>query len=222
MVRAKGEADLFELAQAAGKEGISPSKEGIPEFRILPGSESRGINQDGDDPGFETRVRSPQSGTRASNKTTDSKKSDTGKTPGRPRGSAQERTLSDIADTLEEKFTVIFTLLAVPLPVTGTYGVENAPKAVRALLSIAKRRPLVMKALMTVADGADGLEIGAFAAGLAVAVQVDMQRIQPDSLPARATGVTAVVEKYFMEEPPVQNPGMTKQESNAARFQPIP
>lgn len=220
MVRAKGEADLFELAQAAGKEGVSPSKEGIPEFRILPGSESRGINQDGDDPGFETRVKPPTN--RSSAKADTAKSGTEKKTPGRPRGSAQERTLSDIADTLEEKFTVIFTLLAVPLPVTGTYGVENAPKAVRALLSIAKRRPLVMKALMTVADGADGLEIGAFAAGLAVAVQVDMQRIQPDSLPARATGVTAVVEKYFMEEPPVQNPGMTKQESNAARFQPIP
>jgi hypothetical protein len=138
-----------------------------------------------------------------------------------PRGSAIEKTAADIAETLEEKFALIFGLLTNALPVTGTYGVENSPKAVRALMDIGKRRPAVMRALLKIADGADGMEIAKFALGLAVAVQVDMQKMNGDELIARSVGVTEVLEKYFLDpEEQSPNSNVTEQTTHA-RFQPV-
>jgi hypothetical protein len=110
-------------------------------------------------------------------------------------------------------------VLSMAMPVTGTYGVENSEKTVKALISIAKRRPKLLKVLSRAADGADGLEIGRYLAGLAVAVQVDMQRIPYDSMPAKATGVTAIVEKFFLDESQ-PNENVTEQVTHA-RFQPV-
>ena len=219
MVRPKVvEADLFALAEAAGKEG--PRKEeGVPVGGLLQGS--RGINQDGDDPGFETRVKPPTKSTNASAAKAGSEKQTSSKGPGRPRGTAQERTLQEVADGLEENFVILFSLLSNPLPVTGTYGVENSGKACAAILSIAKRRPLVMKALLVAADGSDGLQLLSFVAGLMFAVQVDLGRMPADSMGARVTGVTKIVEQYFLNDEPQDNPNVTEQVTNAPRFQPV-
>jgi hypothetical protein len=138
-----------------------------------------------------------------------------------PRGNSVEKTAADIAETLEEKFALIFGLLTNALPVTGTYGVENSPKAVRALIDIGKRRPAVMRALMKIADGADGMELGKFAMGLAVAVQVDLQKMQGDELIARTVGVTEIMEKYFLD-PDMRGPNDSVMEQvTHARFQPV-
>jgi hypothetical protein len=140
-----------------------------------------------------------------------------------PRGTVVEKQAADIAETLEEKFAVIFGLMTGVAPVTGTYGVENSPKAIRALLDIGKRRPAVMRALLTVANGADGLEIGKFILGIVVALQVDFGKLQGDEMPARVFGVTDIIEQFFVPEnqPPTDNPNVTGQATNAPRFQPV-
>lgn len=214
MVRAAKEDDLYSLAAQAGKED-DPKEEGVSLKPVFLGPQSGRIDE-----GFETRVKAPD---RTAQKTS-ARKTETAaekKGPGRPRGSTTERAAADIAETLEEKFALIFGLLTSALPVTGTYGVENSGKAVKSLLDIGKRRPAVMRALMKIADGADGLEIGKFALGLAVALQVDMGRMLGDALPARATGVTEVIEKYFMEDSGENdNPSVVNQVTHA-RFQPV-
>jgi hypothetical protein len=140
-----------------------------------------------------------------------------------PRGSQPEKVAADIAETLEEKFTLIFGTMAGALPVTSVYGVENSPKAVRALLDIGKRRPMVMRALVKIADGADGLEVGKFIGGIAMAVQVDLGRVDGNSMPAHVFGVTEILEKFFVEqEADPNNPSVTKQDvQDAPRFSTI-
>lgn len=140
-----------------------------------------------------------------------------------PRGSQPEKVAADIAETLEEKAALIFGTLSGVLPVTSVYGTENSPKAVRALLDIGKRRPMVMRALIKIADGADGLEVGKFAAGVAMAIQVDLGRVDGNSLPARTFGVTEILEKYFVEQGvDPENPSVMKQDvADAPRFSTI-
>jgi hypothetical protein len=210
MVRAAAKADskeddLFALAEKGGPD----AKEGLPVGTVLLGSDGlRGIDEKGD-PGFKTRVKAPDDKTAA--------KPAAAKLP---RGSAAEKTAADIAENLEEKFAVIFSLLTNALPVTGVYGVENSPKAVRALMDIGKRRPVVMRVLMKIADGADGMEIGKFLAGLAIAVQVDLGKMQGDELFAKTVGVTEVLEKYFLNTEEAPNENVTVQATHA-RFQPV-
>ena len=206
--KAASEDDLFALADQGGPE----AEAGLSERRVLFGTERQVT-----DPGFETRVKPPADKAKPSKeqpKTTDRAKL--------PRGTQVEKQAADIGETLEEKFAVIFGLLSSAMPVTGTYGVENSPKAIRALLDIGKRRPAVMRALMTVANGADGLEIGKFVLGLAVCVQVDFGKLQGSELPARVFGVTDILEQFFVDEnAPQQNPNVTEQATNAPRFQPV-
>lgn len=217
MVRkSEEENDLFKLAAQAGKE--ESAQDGISLDPIFLGPEQRGINQEGDDPGFETRVKPPARRGRP-RKTDDGEAT---KKPVRPRSSASERTAAEISEALQSKFDEFFAVVSIGMPVTGIYGIENSEKAVKALMSIGKRRPKLMQALMRVADGADGIDVGRYVLGLIFAVQVDMQRLPYDSIPAKATGVTAIVEKHFMSDgESAQNPGMTTQETTSGRFTPV-
>lgn len=219
MVRTAKEDDLFKLAAQAGKED-DPAQEGLSLQPIFLGPESGRVDE-----GFETRVK-PPSGSPASGKNTSgnstSGKTAEKKTVGRPRGSATERSIGEVQDAIQQKFDEAFAVVSIGLPVTGTYGVENSEKAVKALISIAKRRPKLLKALLRVADGADGIEIGRYILGVGVALQVDMGRIPPDALPARVTGVTEVVNKYFIDTEGGEhvNANVTEQ-ATSARFQPV-
>lgn len=208
MVRSAGkeDEDLFTLAT---KGGTTPAEKGLPVESVLLGAGPQGITQPGDpnDSGFQTRVKTPGSARED-------------KPKAKPRGSATERSVAEIQESVQEKFDEALSVLSIGMPVTGTYGVENSEKAVKALFSIAKRRPKLLAALSKVADGADGIEIGRYMLGLSVAVQVDLQRIPYDSLPAKATGVTAIVEKYFLDDSETPNQNVTEQVTHA-RFQPV-
>jgi hypothetical protein len=219
MVR-KAEDDLYALAAKAGTEAEASTKAGVSVGTIFlePESGQRPINEKGDDPGFETRVKPPRGRPR---KTADTKP-DEPKPRGRPSRTAVERSSQEIADALQQKADEFFAVISIGLPVTGTYGVENSEKSIKALMAIAKRRPGLMKALMRVADGADGLDLGRTVLGLGVALQVDLGRIPADMLIARATGVTAIVEKYFADNDGPQNENVTTQVTHASpRFTPV-
>lgn len=206
----KAEDDLFKLAAQAGS-GDTEAEDRFPDEGIF-----RSAREVKAAPGFETRVKDPTVKPDKAEKP----KADRAKMP---RGSQVEKTAADIAETLEEKFATIFGLLSGIAPVTGTYGAENSGKAVRALLDIGKRRPSVMKAIVKIADGADGLELGKFALGLVAAFQVDTGRMDAGHLVARSTGVTDIVEKYFMgPAEPADNSATPSQAVNsAAIFEPI-
>jgi hypothetical protein len=210
--KAAQEDDLFALA---AKGGSAEAEVGFPDGGILLGPDGRrGVNPAPDE-GFKTRVKPPVNA------------KDTPKevpTKRLPRGNVAEKQAADIAETLEEKFAMLFGLLAGVVPVTSTYGTENAPKAITALLDIGKRRPGVMKALLKIADGADTLELGKFILGIVVALQVDFGKLQGDEIQAKAFGVTAVLEKYFKnpEYAGSENPNVTEQVvSNGQRFSPV-
>jgi hypothetical protein len=161
-----------------------------------------------------TRVKVP---------TKEAPKSQSDKTPYR-KGTASERDLASVGENLEEKIAVIAGLASGLAPVTSTYAVENSPKALAALLSIAKRRPAVLRAITKVADGADALEIGKFVLGILVCIQVDTGRLEGSELPARAFGVTDIMDRYFLAEgqEPAVNPNVTEMRvPNALRFQPV-
>lgn len=217
--------ELEEAAAAAGQDEEAGSIHGV-----VPEGPER-LTDDfpsfaGDPDEIPTRVKVP----------TDAKP-DKGKRirgSGSRRNTAAERDLADIGEQLEEKFAVIFGLAAGLAPVTAVYGTENAPKAINALLDIAKRRPAVLRALTTVADGANALEIGKFVLGLLVCIQIDTGRLNGDEIQAKAFGVTQVMLDHdFLQvvdengnpvkkEKPT-NPYVTNQDvPNAVRFQPIP
>lgn len=207
----KAEDDLYKLAEEAGTRGTEAQDRFPDEGIFRPAGEVKGA------PAFETRVKDP-----ASNKP--DKTTATATRSKMPRGSQVEKQAADISETLEEKFSIVFGLLTSVAPVTGTYGANNSGKAVRALLDIGKRRPAVMKAIVKIADGADGLELGKFMIGLVVAFQVDMGRMDAGAIPARVTGVTEIVEKYFMDPTtaPADNVNVPEQGVNsAAVFEPI-
>lgn len=192
-----------------GTEANGPGNEaeaGFP-FELLSGSGSRI-----EDEAFPTRVRSEKKSDKSSDKT------DRTKTE-RPRGTATERQLAEIGEQLEEK-AIAFALLAQGLaPVTSVYAAENSPKAVTALLSIAKRRPGVLKYLAKAADTVDFVEIAKFVGGLVICIQVDAQRLRGDELPAQAFGVTQILEEFFWTE---QNkPANPAVQFQAPRYAPV-
>lgn len=203
--------DLFALAE---KAGTAEAQAGFPDTGILLGPDGRrGVGPAPDE--FQTRVKPP---------TATEKKATPETKKAMPRGSAFEKQAADIAETLEEKFAMLFGLLSGVVPVTATYGTENSSKAVTALLDIGKRRPAVMKALLKLADGADTLELGKFVLGIIVALQVDFGKLNGDEIQAKAFGVTAVLDKYFRNPdyvPDASNPNVTEQATNGKRFSPV-
>lgn len=155
---------------------------GFP-FAVLQGS---GVV---DPPTFETRVKSDGD-----------KSKKTEKEPPKRAGTASERQLAEIAEGITEKADQVAVIIAGITPVTSVYLAENSPRAITALVAIAKRRPGMLKALSKVADGVDAIEVGKFVLGILTALQVDFGRIPADSLPARVTGVTAVVDEHLSPE----------------------
>lgn len=203
------EDDLFKLAaQGGGTEAAT----GLSDVGVLFGAEPG--REEVTDLGYSTRVKAPTKDAPKKPGTTERAKL--------PRGTNVEKQAADIAETLEEKFAVIFGLLSGVAPVTGVYGVENSPKAIRALLDIGKRRPAVMRALMTVANGADGLEIGKFIMGIVMALQVDFGRMRGDELPAQVFGVTEIINNIMVDnEAPPENNNVMGQTVNGQRFEPV-
>lgn len=161
---------------------------------------------------FETRVKPPRKS--AASKDKEPAPPRERKQPAARGGTREERSLQQIGQELEEQLNTIFGFATLAMPVTGVYATENSDKAIAALINIAKRRPAVYRALTKVADGVDGVAIGRYVLGCLVAVQVDLGRIDADSVPARALGVTAVVEMIQGAQPEQgwENPNVVRQD----------
>ena len=130
--------------------------------------------------------------------------------PERKRGTAGERKLAELAEQLQEQADDLAVLMSFQLPVTSLYTADQSPKAIAGLLKIAERRPKLLAALEKAADGFDAMTVAKFVGGFAVAFQVDIGRIAPDSFPATVTGVTKIWAEHFAEDAGKDNPNVMK------------
>lgn len=169
-------------------KGADTPETGFP-FAVLSGS---GV----DNPSFETRVKTPD-------KAKDPKR----ELPKRA-GTASERQLQEISEALTEKIDTISAMTAGVVPVTSVYLAEYSPKAIAALVNIGKRRPAMLKVLSKAADGIDALELAKFVVGILTALQVDFGRLTGDEIPARITGVTALLDEHFRDQGEKPNPAV--------------
>jgi hypothetical protein len=162
---------------------------------------------------FKTRISTEKGSGKA-------EKSD--KTASKPasRATASERQVAEIGDALQEKAGQLAGLMSGVLPVTSVYMGERSPRAIEALLGIAKKHPKMLLGLQKAAIGIDVLELGQFLVGIAVAIQVDTGRLNGDEVIAQSIGVTAIIDEYFSTEGPgeVFNPAVTVQ---APTFAPV-
>ena len=203
--------EVARLAEAGGDNSPAPGPVRVDSasegdlFGLLQGSGTEGVKKPSGEPDpIPTRVKAP------------AEKEPKGKATRPTPRTASERELAVVGENLEEKIGVIFGLASGIAPVTSVYAIDNSPKAIHALLEIAKRRPAILKALTQVADGANALEIGKFLLGILVCIQVDTGRLEGTELQARAFGVTEILERHFQNPDYVpadpENPGVVKQD----------
>lgn len=184
----------------AEANGPRPEAEAGFPFELLSGS---GVIPEEEIP---TRVKKPSKDDKPADK------------PAARRNTAVEREIAEIEETLNDKIGAAFMLAGGLAPVTSVYGAENSEKAVTALMGIARRRPGILKYIRQGADVIDVLEIAKFFGGLVIAVQVDAQKLRGDELPARAFGVTEILEQHFWNEDTMTNPAVMVQ---APRYAPV-
>lgn len=189
-----------------GNSGESDDKDsGIP-FPIF--LEEQTVSDDA----YQTRVK-------VSEKPTPKEKTDTKPTFAERKtqrvGTASERQIAEIEDALIGKLDDIAVLTRDFLPVTSVYMAERGPHATKALLSIAKRRPKLLKALEKAADGVDAVEVAKFVAGIVWCIQVDFGRVDGTDIPSQVLGVTSILDEYFTDrEKPDTNPSVLVQAPN--------
>lgn len=137
-------------------------------------------------------------------------------------GSQAEKRIQKLQADLQEQADMLAGIMALRLPVTAVYTGDQSPKAIEALLNIARKRPKMLDALEKASDSFDAISIGKFVIGFGVAFQVDTGRLAPDSFPAMATGVTKVFAEHFVENDGELNNNVMSmpEQAHAVRFEP--
>lgn len=136
-------------------------------------------------------------------------------------GSAAEKRIQKLTAELQDQTDMLAGIMSLRLPVTAVYTAENSPKAIEALMNIARKRPKMLDALEKASDSFDAISIGKFAIGMGVAFQIDTGRLAPDSFPAVATGVTKTFMENFTDEGDTNQNVMSMPEpKHAVRFEP--
>lgn len=170
---------------------------------------------------FQTRVKLPKAGEAEKAEKEDRLKID--REPVKVSGTVSEKRIAKLQNDLQEQADMLAAVMSIKLPVTAVYTGTNSHKAIEALLNIARKRPKMLDALEKASDGFDAVEIGKFAVGMAVAFQVDLGRLNPDSFPAVITGVTSVFnDAGFVENDGALNPNVMSmpEPAHAVRFEP--
>lgn len=77
------------------------------------------------------------------------------------------------------------------MPATAShYGTLNSAKAVKSMLELGQKYPPVMKALVRFAASGNAYYVLKYVLGLAVAIRIDMEGLNPDMRIAKILGVT--------------------------------
>lgn len=98
------------------------------------------------------------------------------------------------AKSLEADLTALLveagSYLTVPLPFTGFFFVARAPVRARALVTLAERDEKIRKALEKMVRVSVLATIAGALVDTGITVGIDVERIEPDSMPAQLRGIT--------------------------------
>lgn len=122
------------------------------------------------------------------------------------KGSGLDPTLARVAEELADDIKLLGTLAGVMYPVTGYYLIENADPFTIALIKLAGKNPAILRVLHRAAQVAPVYTVLETVAGVALSVQVDMDKIDPHSFAATHTGVEKAYEAVY---PDGKMPGTT-------------
>jgi hypothetical protein len=102
-----------------------------------------------------------------------------------------------IAEELADDIRLFGTMVGVVYPVTGYYLLENADPFTTALVKLAAKNPKVLRVLHRAASVAPVYTVLQNLVGTAVAVQVDMNKMEPHSFAAERTGVDKAYDAVY-------------------------
>lgn len=120
---------------------------------------------------------------------------------GRPPGSTSRAKLEDLEAQLKDKLLEDFVIPgAMASPLLAANIEKRADRTAKAVVRIASRNPSVRKGLEKALQGSDLVTVAAFFLTSAVCVMVDLNMMEPNALPARASGVPDLWNTVY-EEP---------------------
>lgn len=105
------------------------------------------------------------------------------------RATGLDPALGRVAEEIADDIKLLGTFAGLMYPVTGYFLIENADPFTVALVKLAGKNPAFLKILHRTAQVAPIYEVLKGLAGVGVAVQVDLDKIEPHSFAAEHTGV---------------------------------
>jgi hypothetical protein len=105
--------------------------------------------------------------------------------------------LNRIAEELADDVKLFGTMAGVVYPVTGYYLLENADAFTIALVKLAAKNPSILRILHRAAQVAPVYTVAQTLVGVAVSVQVDMNKMDAHSFAAERTGVDKAFDAVY-------------------------
>jgi hypothetical protein len=105
--------------------------------------------------------------------------------------------LNRVAEELADDIKLFGAMAGYVYPVTGYYLLANADPFSTALVKLAAKNPRLLRVLHRAAQVAPVYTIAQTVAGVAVAVQVDMNKMEPHSFAAERTGVDRAFDAVY-------------------------
>lgn len=105
--------------------------------------------------------------------------------------------LNRVAEELADDIRLFGTMAGVVYPVTGYYLLENADAFTTALVKLAAKNPRILRVLHRAAQVAPVYTVAQTLVGTAVAVQVDMNKMDAHSFAAERTGVDKAFDAVY-------------------------
>lgn len=121
-----------------------------------------------------------------------------GKTSRSRRGGVPARQ-SQLQEEIQSRMVELGVGLSLALPVSGVLTCQRAPGVSTALAQIAMDHPAMMAMMTSTLTTLRYFSLGHFAAEFGIAVAVDLGRMDPNSVPARMTGVGSIYDQVHPE-----------------------
>lgn len=133
-------------------------------------------------------------------------KTDTGteKKRGRPKGSANKATLDQLRTDLTDFMVEGSAAIAPISPLAMAVIDERAERTANAIITLAGSSPRLIAALKKSVKAKAAIDLAMFPIAVSVAIMVDYNRMEPDSMMAQKFGIT---EHYVAAYPPVEHNG---------------
>ena len=123
---------------------------------------------------------------------------------GRPKGSVSKASLDKLQEEIAESIVEASAAIAVASPLAMAVLDERADKTASAIITLAGGSPRLINALKKTVKARAVITIAETCSAVSVALMVDYNRMQPDSLMAQKFGVTG---HYLIAYPPAENNG---------------